>query len=137
MALNLQLNNVAAKLTPQEIARATAVATKQAPAPAPAPKPGDKSFVGPLNPKLAALPSGLYNGIAAKTMMQAPQVHGAPPKPIAKPPPPPTTFGVGEGLTPEQKARAAAVVAGNQITDTPKGPKVTPLIPSPKDSNPV
>src|ERR1043165_4286542 len=61
-----------------------------------------------------------------------------PPAPTPAPPPPKPvmTFNVGQNLTPEQKARALAVVQGNKIVETPKGTYAEPLVPTPNNSFP-
>lgn len=148
MAINLQLNSVAKKLTPAEIARATAVATKTS-APVYGPPAPVKQPLGPVYtppPKPTPAPNLTIGNVASKLPAYTPPPAGSVDinralqsgglTPVA-PPKPPTTFEVGAGLTPEQKARAEAVVKGNQIIDTPQGTKTVPIIPVPETNHTI
>lgn len=148
MALNLQLSNVAEKLSPEQKARATAIATGKPPVGPP--KPALPQVTPPPTPPPSPLPptyqpnfSGLnaFNAsVASKKTAPAPQPKAplgidnvasklpnyeltpeekARATAIAKPQAQGMNFDVGTGLTPEQKARAQAVATGNQVTEAP------------------
>lgn len=109
MAINLELNKVAAALNPEQKARATAIATQDKPIagpPAPVNLPGYKPKAGPPKPVVPTIPM-------TPAQLQRPAVIPQAPTPAA----PTAPLSVGNvatklpsyQLTPEEKARATAI----------------------------